>query len=230
MTDLLGIASPAQTVLGFDTVTTVSSSMATAMVAKGYGFCARYLKRSGSIDAPTSGPALTIAEAKDLLAAGLAIVPVQFGLSSLLPSATAGSDVGEAAATNASALGIPRGVTLWCDLEWSPEVSPDPAATIRYANAWHDAVVDAGWRAGLYVGPNIPLDAVQLGDLAFTSYWKSASRVPTPTPRGYQMVQRSKLPVDGIELDTDIACMDAEGDRFTWLTTNPDTTPREAKQ
>lgn len=217
MVELLGTASTASAILGFDTASTLSRAQAQALRACGFGFCARYLKRTASGRPPTTGPALTVAEARDLLACGLAIIPVQYGSSTLLPSAAVGREVGEAAATNAFALGIPGGVTIWCDLEWSPEVAPDPHATIAYANAWHHAVVDAGLRAGLYIGPNVPLRGAQLGDLAFTSYWKSANRVAWPTPRGFQLVQGLEVEVHGVCIDPDVASCDAAGDSLVWL-------------
>jgi hypothetical protein len=217
MVELLGTARTASAILGFDTASTVSLAQAQALRACGFGFCARYLKRTPSEQPPSTGPALTVAEAEDLLACGLAIIPVQYGSSTLVPSAAAGTAVGEAAAINAFALGIPTGVTIWCDLEWSQDVSPDPNATIAYANAWHDAVVDAGLRAGLYIGANVPLDGEALGELAFTSYWKSASRVAWPTPRGFQLVQGLTVELDGLSIDPDVSACDADGDRLVWL-------------
>lgn len=217
MVELLGTARAASAILGFDTATALSRAQAQALRACGFGFCARYLKRTASSQPPSTGPALTVAEAHDLLACGLAIIPVQYGSSTLMPSAAVGREVGEAAATNAFALGIPTGVTIWCDLEWSPEVAPDPHATIAYANAWHDAVVAAGLRAGLYVGANVPLTGPQLGELAFRSYWKSASRVGWPSPRGFQLVQGLALEVDGVALDPDVASCDADGESLVWL-------------
>lgn len=217
MVELPGTARTASAILGFDTASTLSRAQAEALRACGFGFCARYLKRTASQEPPRTGPALTVAEAHDLLAAGLAIIPVQYGSSTLVPTAAAGREVGEAAAINAFAVGIPAGVTIWCDLEWSPEVAPDPHATIAYANAWHDAVVDAGLRAGLYVGPNVPLRGPQLADLAFTSYWKSASRAAWPTPRGFQLVQGLGVEVDGVSIDPDVASCDATGESLVWL-------------
>lgn len=222
VTATLGIAAAATAVLGFDTATPVESQTASEMRARGFSFCARYLSRTASATPPSGlGAALCEDEARWLLAAGLAIVPVQFGLSTLMPSASTGTDVGAAAACNAAVLGIPTGVTLWCDLEWKPDVRPDPESTIEYANAWHDAVVAVGYGAGLYVGPNVPLGGQQLGDLAFRSYWKSASAVPWPTPRGFQLVQGRSFTIDGLLVDPDIAAIDAEGDRLYWLAPNP---------
>ncbi|MBX7078570.1 MAG: DUF1906 domain-containing protein [Nannocystaceae bacterium] len=216
MVEPIGIASVASAILGFDTATPLSPSQARSLRASGFGFCARYLKRTPSEQPPASGPALTLDEAHGVLGSGLALIPVQYGSSTLVPDASGGTAVGEAAAINAAALGIPVGVTIWCDLEWAPDVAADPSSTIAYANAWHDAVVAAGFRAGLYVGPNLPLGGVQLGELAFRSYWKSASGVPWPVPRGFQLLQGDAIAIAGTTVDPDVACDDAQGDRLVW--------------
>ena len=97
MVELLGTARTASAILGFDTASTVSLAQAQALRACGFGFCARYLKRTASEQPPSTAPALTIAEAQELPACGLAIIPVQYGSRSPVPSAAGGTEVGEAA-------------------------------------------------------------------------------------------------------------------------------------
>ena len=156
-------------------------------------------------------------ELADLLAAGLAVIPVQLGDAKLVPSAAEGTNVGRAAAQNAATLGFPQGVTVWCDLEWADEPQGDDQAVVDYANAWAAPVVAAGYDAGLYVGPNVPLTGTQLYALPqFSHYWKAASKTPWVATRGFQIIQSLTLTTNGIAIDADVICFDAKGGRPTW--------------
>lgn len=212
------VAESAKRTIGFDTVTCVSFSVAQEFVAAGYGFCGRYLDRAASSDAPPPGThLLSIEEMDDLLSAGLAIIPIQTGYLKLVPDADGGSRVGDAAAGNAAKLGVPSGVTLWCDLEWQ-EYRPSAAGTIEYANAWYNAVCAGGYTAGLYVGPNVPLSGQQLyEELLFEHYWKSASAVPWVESRGFQVLQGCSQKVFGIEIDPDLVVLDNRREVPTWV-------------
>jgi hypothetical protein len=110
--------------LGCDTASVVTDEIARALVAQGYRVCARYLHRSKQVDHTPNGSALSVAELQTLLGAGLGVVPVQFGSSSLVPSSSQGQSAGEAAAFNADGLGFPAGVTVWCDIEWRGGAGP----------------------------------------------------------------------------------------------------------
>jgi hypothetical protein len=212
------ISTTAQCWLGFDTATYVDDDHAKQFLAAGYRFVARYLGRMPAASPPAvGGPALSRQEAETLLTRGLAIVPVQFGKSTLVPTVDEGTSAGAAAAHNAQLLGIPAQVTLWCDLEWTPDMVPDPGATKAYANAWFDAVRAAGYEPGVYVGPNVPLSADELyQSLKFTHYWKSAARVPWPPSRGYQILQGYSLKQFDLAIDPDLVVLDAQEDTFTW--------------
>jgi hypothetical protein len=225
-TSLPGTVSHAPAGLGFDTATVVTAEIANALVAQGYRFCARYLHRSKRVDATPDGEsrsiadALSIAEANTLLRAGLGLVPVQFGHSTLVPTASLGASVGEAAASNAAGLGFPAGVTVWCDIEWKSEAKPSGSqSTIDYVNAWAKAVAAAGFRPGLYVGSNTPLTSSELYyELPQVKhYWKSASSTPWVDVRGFQLIQGLSLTSAGHYIDPDIACYDNESERFYLL-------------
>jgi hypothetical protein len=101
-------------VRGFDTASTVTARAAAAFHNKGFRFCVRYVRR----DRPHSS-ALSVTEARALLNAGLGIMAVQYveSESSWNPSAAKGSRNGGIAASEAEKLGLPWGVTVWCDLE-----------------------------------------------------------------------------------------------------------------
>jgi hypothetical protein len=214
---LPGNLAHAPATLGFDTDSVVSLSAATAMVAQGYKFCARYLNRTKQFDQlPTSG-ALSVSEAQALLAAGLALTPVQFGDHALVPSAGLGTSVGEAAAYNAAGLGFPPGVVIWCDIEFSAKPTSSQA-TIAYINAWAQAVAEQKYLPGLYVGPNIPLTSDELHALPqIASYWKAASAVPWVSVRGFQIIQGLSFEVAGLNIDADMACYDNRNDCFQLL-------------
>ena len=217
---LPGTVARAPAGLGFDTSTVVTEATAHALREQGYRFCARYLHRSAQVDPTPQGGALSVSEAQTILAAGLGLIPVQYGDATLAPSAASGAQVGAAAASNAAGLGFPPGVTVWCDVEWKAEAAPkDSAGTIAYVNAWADAVAAAGYRAGLYVGPNIPLSSTELYRSlpGIRHYWKAASAVPWVETRGFQLVQSLSLTSAGLYLDADVACYDGLGDRFYLL-------------
>ena len=199
---------------GFDADEPVSAAVAARFVGDGYTFCARYLSRG----LRQAAPDLTAAEAEIILAAGLALVPVQHvAPQGWTPTAALGTEYGALAAGHAAAVGFPSGVNLWCDLEGIPAaITAD--TVIAYCKAWFAAVAKAGYVPGLYVGANCVLNPQQLEGLPFAHFWKSESRVPTVAVRGYRMVQSIvPQPVHGLAIDKDIAQVDALGGRALWL-------------
>lgn len=214
-------AKTASASLGFDTASLVTASIAAAFREQGWMWCARYLRRDVHVnEVPDTGGgavSLSMQELSSLLAAGLAVVPVQFGDAKLVPSASKGTSIGTAAATNAQTLGFPAGVTVWCDLEWGANPPTDTQAVIDYVNAWAVPVAAAGYAPGLYVGPNVPLSGTQLYSLPkFAHYWKAASHTPWVANRGFQIIQGLTLTTNGISIDSDMICFDAKGDRPIW--------------
>ena len=114
--------------------------------------------------------ALSAAEASNLLNAGLGIMLVQYveSESAWTPTAKKGATNGGVAASEAERLGVPWGVTIWCDLE-GVAVGTPRQQVIDYCNRWHSAVSGAGYVPGLYVGYHSGLTATQLyAKLRFT--------------------------------------------------------------
>jgi hypothetical protein len=110
-----------------------------------------------------------------------------------------------------AALGIPKGVTVWLDVEGTGLTFED--ITIKINN-WSAAVVAAGFEAGLYVGAGCPLTDAQLFALPHVSrYWHSCSRVADVKIRGYCMRQLSPPNVwcAGVLVDRDVVEPDYEG-------------------
>jgi glycoside hydrolase-like protein len=208
-------------VRGFDTAEKVSPTAAASFRRRGYRFCVRYVRR----DKPHPS-ALSVAEAKSLLGVGIGIMLVQYveSDSSWNPTAVKGTTNGGVAAAEAQKLGVPWGVTVWCDLEG---VAPGTPAqrVIDYCNRWHIAVTRAGYVAGLYVGYRAGLTPTQLyRALRFTHYW-GAYNLNTdkyPAIRGLQMKQL-RAPRDswvaglGIDFQVDKVSVDKLGGRPTLL-------------
>jgi hypothetical protein len=127
------------------------------------------------------------------------------------PTGAQGDQDGLSAVRHAELLGLPQGAQLWLDLE---AIAPTPADRIvAHCNAWHDQVVMAGYRSGLYVGVPCGLNDRQLYEaLRTTSYWRSLSgSTPKVDVRGYCLRQSATTPVHGIALDRNIAAMDNLG-------------------
>src|SRR6266403_1210302 len=208
-------------VRGIDTAETVSASAAAALRKNGFRFCVRYVRR----DKPHAS-ALSSNEAKSLLNAGLGIMAVQYveSDSSWKPSAVKGDRNGAVAASEAEKLGLPWGVTIWCDLE-GVGVGAPAKVTIDYCNRWHAAVSAAGYVPGLYVGYRAGLTPLQLyRSLRFTHYWGAYNLNVDqyPAVRGLQMKQSRRKPGDsptgfGLDFQVDRVSGDALGGHPTLL-------------
>ena len=199
---------------GLDVNRPITAGDAAALVEHGYGFAVRYVrrKRKHSYD-------LTAKEARAILAAGLGLMVVQHvAPEGWTPTATLGSTYGNTAAAEATRIGVPPGVTVWCDLEG---VSADAStkAVIDFCNRWHSKVAAEGFVPGLYVGYGAGLDADQLyQSLRFTHYWGAynVAAADGPTKRGFQMKQRAanagdRVPPFDAEFQVDDIHADALG-------------------
>src|SRR5215210_2584503 len=208
-------------VRGFDTASIVTARAAAAFHNKGFRFCVRYVRR----DKPHVS-ALSATEARALLNAGLGIMAVQYveSESSWNPTAAKGTRNGGIAASEAEKLGLPWGVTVWCDLEGVARGTP-AQRVIDYCNRWHSAVSSAGYVPGIYVGWHARLSRVQLyRSLRFIHYWGAynLNADQYPAVRGLQMKQSVRKPTDsppGVDLafQTDRVSADALGGRPTLL-------------
>jgi hypothetical protein len=149
---------------GFDCVTQITADTAKRMVeSEGMDFAVRYL---GSLPPE---------ETQVILDAGLAIMPVTYGLKhGHVPSAAFGSDYGAQSAKRAADAGLVSGVTIWLDLE---DCAGTPDDIIAFVNAWSTEVINAGCVPGLYVGFGTMLTSQELYALKSARYWHSLSRV-----------------------------------------------------
>lgn len=177
---------------GIDTVLTLTRETAIALMGRGVVF------RVGYIDL------LTPAELADLVSVGMQVSFVTYALEF------------NAAHTLArlAALGVPKGCTIWIDVEGT---GLDAADIIAKTNAWAAAVQAAGYEAGIYVGAGCPLNAAQLSALVVNRYWHSVSRVIDPT-RGpcMEQVPPDDVWIAGVKVDVNIVKPDFHGDLPTF--------------
>ncbi|HET9364918.1 MAG TPA: DUF1906 domain-containing protein [Candidatus Angelobacter sp.] len=199
--------------LGFDSNTVITAAAAQNFFAQGYRFCLRYLSRG-----PESPSDLSAPEAEVILQSGLALMAVQHvRKAGWQPTGALGQQDGQDAAQNASDVGFPSGVSIWCDLEGvlSGTVAQD---VIDYCDSWFTEVANAGYVPGLYVGSSCVLNEQQLFNLKFQHYWRSQSNVPNVGSRGYQMIQLfPEVPVNGIKVDIDVTQSDFKQGQVKWL-------------
>ena len=208
-------------VRGFDTTESVTRNTAVAFRRAGYRFCVRYVRR----DKPHAS-ALKVNEAKSLVSAGIGVVIVQYVESETAWSASGakGTRNGRVAASECELLGVPWGVTVWCDLEGVAPGTPSQRV-IDYCNAWHSAVSGAGYVPGVYVGYRAGLTPSGLyRSLKFTHYWGAYNLNVDqyPAVRGIQMKQSKARSSDRpkgttIDFQTDRVRGDSLGGRPTLL-------------
>lgn len=190
---------------GFDLNGPITAVMAQNFVAYGYAFAMRYVRRKTKRDYD-----LSVAEVLTILNAGLALGIVQHvAAEGWTPKASLGIEYGGVAAAECKLLGIPDGVTVWCDLEGINIATPEQEV-IEYCNMWYHEVHAAGYHPGLYVGWHAGLDAQPLyRKTKFKSYWSAYNldRDKYPAVRGVQMRQFVAKPLDripGITVDFDV--------------------------
>ncbi len=149
---------------GVDSVQAITTSaLADGLRTSGIDFCVRYL---GSLSA---------SEADVILGAGLALMPVTFSRKpGWIPSQQLGTLDGNNSVSQCVAAGIPKGCTVWLDLEGPGGHAQD---IVDWVNAWASVVKQAGYDPGLYVGYAAQLTSHELYALLVDKYWHSISRV-----------------------------------------------------
>jgi hypothetical protein len=201
---------------GFDANATVGATAATVLFGKGYRFAARYVRRRES-----HASDLSLTEIATLHNAGIAVSIVQHVERDSppwwTPWAEKGTEYGVTAARACGELTIPRGVTVWLDLEG---ITPgtDAGQVDAYCRAWFEPVSLAGYLPGLYVGWGAVLSPGALYRLPFTRYWRALNLNDdqVPATRGCCMRQHEQKPGDvppgiGFPIDTDTVQTDLLG-------------------
>lgn len=139
---------------GTDSVQGIDEKHAKALKESGIDFCVRYL---GSA---------TKEEVQTILDAGLAFMPVTF----------ANVFNGQAALNQLAALGIPKGCTVWLDIEGKGICEMPLSELTSKINAWAALMKAAGYEPGLYVGSPQPFTSEELWQLGVVRYWNALSR------------------------------------------------------
>jgi hypothetical protein len=201
--------------LGFDCNQVLTPAQVAAFLADGYKFVFRYIPRVARAIYD-----LTPDEAQMILDAGMGLGIVQHvageGWDAL---ADKGRLYGSTAAAQATELGFPKGMCVWCDLEGVDATDSDEQV-IAYCDEWHRMVNGAGYNAGLYVGWRTLLSGAQIHDLPFRHYWSAFNLNidEVPTVRGVQIKQGREKVAHGVKFDPDVASADLIGERawFFW--------------
>ena len=206
---------------GFDANLRVSRTAAAAFVEHGYSFAVRYVRRHQPHNYDlSSGEVIT------LLEAGLALMIVQHvAPEGWSPNADDGALYGNTAGRESHMVGIPSGVTVWCDLEGVKPGTPHEDV-IGFCNAWYDEVWKAGYLPGLYVGWRPGLTAIELyRRLKFRRYWAgyNLNADQVPAVRGVQLRQSAAKASDLVpgftnqNMDVNVIHADALGGTPTLL-------------
>lgn len=213
---MTAIARPASPGHYFDTDEKLTLVTAAKLFAAPPGFigCFRYLP----LPAPNNPKPDIDARELEML---LSFAQFQVGLVQHVrdpgwdPRAHSGNIDGATAAQYALDAGYPTGSHIWQDLEGVMS-GADAGGVIVYSNAWAERVRAAGFRAGLYVGFDVPLTPEQLhDDLTHDSYWSDAGH-RTVAVRGCAIHQGKTVTVGGVRIDEDEISEDALGST-PWL-------------
>jgi hypothetical protein len=225
--ELIAYRPPPGVWLGIDTAgddnspgNVVTPELGAELYEYGVRWVARYTRPDGVVtDNPKPGGdwqgcySLSISESRDILGAGLAIVPVQFGV---FGDVARGNNVGRAMAQTHRLLGFPGGVHHYLDVEGNGPANAGSAACREYIEAAAAAARAGGDSApavGLYRTGQVPLTARETYGLkGITAYWRAAGPIPPdPHPRGNAIEQDPPTKVCGILCDTDTMRPDRKG-------------------
>lgn len=170
-------------------------------------------------------------ELEELVEAGWHVGLVQQGIGSNYDpnrsAADQGAQYGAAAVWQVEKLCGVKGIVLWCDCEFTADLSKEDQTA--FIEAWAKECYIGSQIGGQYVSTELKLSSRELYGLAYVkAYWKSASMVPTVDTRGYQVLQSLEYfaygdkieewdpdkhaGIIGIRVDLDMLCVDGRGD------------------
>lgn len=132
---------------------------------------AKALKASGVDFAVLYLGSVTSAMVDNILAGGLAFIPVTYAAHVFNDQA------GTMTVAQMKALGMPAGVTVFIDVEGMHAYNMRPVELISRINAWADTVAAAGFVPGIYIGSPQPLTSEELYGLRVVRYWRAPARV-----------------------------------------------------
>jgi hypothetical protein len=198
--------------VGFDCDVALTGPQAETMVAAGFGFVMRYIRRDQPADSD-----LTIEEIALCHAAGLAVGVVQHvAPPPWSPEGALGLSYGETAVVACQELLLPSDLTIGNDLE---SVTAKPADVIAFCNAWFDALDSVGYVPGQYVGYGCGLTREELFyNLKVARFWAAynLNDDQVPAVRGVCLRQHvAESPGVPFSFQNDTARADALGGRWT---------------
>lgn len=194
---------------GADINSVLSDAQCVGLKAAGLDFVLRYAPR----ELDTYRYNLTNPEMLRILKAGIALMVVQHvAANSWEPSEELGGQYGNYMSDYcAKTIQLPKGVTVWLDLEMV-KIGTPIADTLNYVNEWCKVVVGAGYTCGLYVGYQPGADPHSLYEgLSVDMYWKAYNYDDGVATRGFCMVQHPQKEIAGIMVDPDTIQADQLG-------------------
>jgi glycoside hydrolase-like protein len=184
--------------------------------AAGYAGVARY------VPLPGDGAANDIRadELGAVMEAGLGLLLVQHvRFPHWDPAMHSGGTDARVAVQFAMEVGYLAGAHIFLDLEGI--VPGTGTATKAFAEAWAATVVGAGYRAGCYVGFDVPLTPQELFDLHdINSYWSDAGPRNVAV-RGFAIKQHPQIQIAGVNFDPDTVQPDLKGETPVWMASAP---------
>ena len=209
------IARPATPGLWFDCSSRLSALTAASMKARGYVGVFRYLP----LPPPNSPiPDINAVEVAAITQAGLELSLVQHvRLPGWDPARQSGTVDGGIAAHYATTAGVALRKHLLLDIE-GVKLGATAAQLKIFIEAWAAEVIAHGYKAGVYVGYQIPMSPLDLYDLhGINCYWSDFGHRVVAT-RGCAIIQKNPdILVGGIKIDEDSVAPDLLGG-LPWVT------------
>lgn len=141
---------------------------------------AESLRRDGFEAAGVYIHVVTTEQLSALLSVGMGVFFITQGLGGgVVPDAAIGIRQGAGAIAKLGELGVPRGATVFSDIEQSriPDLQHGPDAWVAYGNAHADTVANGGHIPGGYFGGGCGLTSHEMFDMRMVRYGKGAARI-----------------------------------------------------
>jgi hypothetical protein len=193
---------------GFDCSAKLTPVQARALKAMDHILCARYVP----LPANNAANDIDAAELTMLTDLGFEVLLVQHVRNpGWDPRSHSGTIDAAVACEHALDAGYPLGAHIFLDLE-GPAAAVDAAGMKLFAESWAARVLIDGFKAGVYIGYDLPLDAMALWLLhGVNSYWSDAAHRHVAN-RGCALVQGRELTVRGVRIDEDTIAPDMLGE------------------
>jgi Domain of unknown function (DUF1906) len=202
------IARPASPGTGFDCSVKPTPAQARALKAMDHTLVGRYVP----LPANNAANDIDAAELIMLTDLGFEVLLVQHVRTPPWdPRAHSGTIDAAVACEHALDAGYPLGAHLYLDLE-GLVATADVAGAKLFVESWATRVLADGFKAGLYVGYDLPLSPTDLWLLhGINTYWTDAAHHHVAN-RGCAIVQGRELTVRGVRIDEDTIAPDMLGE------------------